>query len=53
MFCPGGRTFKGSSWGVVGVGLVSGVETCRNPVAGGDATEPPTEGSRWSHTGKD
>jgi hypothetical protein len=52
MFCPGGRILKGSSWGVVGVGLVSGAETCRNPVAG-DVTETPTEGSRWSHTGRD
>jgi hypothetical protein len=52
MFCPGGRTLKGSSWGVVGVGLVSGVTTCRKPVAEGDATDPPTEGSKWSNTGR-
>lgn len=51
MFCPGGRTLKGSSWGVVGVGLVSGATTCRKPVAEGDVIEPPTEGSKWSNTG--
>jgi hypothetical protein len=52
MFCPGGRTLKGSSWGVVGVGLVSGATTCRKPVAEGDVIDPPTEGSKWSNTGR-
>lgn len=53
MFCPGGRTLKGSSWGVVGVGLVSGADTCRNPDAEGVVTDSTTEGSRWSNTGRD